>query len=87
MLIESCALYALSIGPRASWSPVANIFFPILTETQVRALLFSLTHRILGHCCLITVIDRHCPVPHHSTSPQPEIIDGELSRSRACQLT
>lgn len=40
MLIESCALYAVSyilfIGPWAIGDPVANIFFPILAETQVR---------------------------------------------------
>ena len=43
MLVESCALYAVSyilfIGPWAIGSPVSNIFFPILAETQVRALL------------------------------------------------
>lgn len=43
ILIESCALYAVSyilfIGPWAIGSPVANIFFPILAETQVRAVL------------------------------------------------
>lgn len=41
ILIESCALYAVSyilfIGPWAIGSPVSNIFFPILAETQVRA--------------------------------------------------
>lgn len=39
LLVESCALYALSyilfIGPWATGSPVSNIFFPILAETQV----------------------------------------------------
>lgn len=39
MLVESCALYAVSyilfIGPWATGSPVSNIFFPILAETQV----------------------------------------------------
>ena len=45
MLIESCALYAVSyilfIGPWASGSSVSNIFFPILAETQVRIALPS----------------------------------------------
>lgn len=41
LLVESCALYAVSyilfIGPWAIGSPVSNIFFPILAETQVIA--------------------------------------------------
>ena len=40
MLIESCALYAVSyllfVAPWASQSSVSNAFFPILAETQVR---------------------------------------------------
>ena len=45
MLIESCALYAASyilfIGPWAAGSSISNIFFPILAEAQVRAILMS----------------------------------------------
>lgn len=41
MLVESCALYAVTyilfIGPWSIGNPVANIFFPILAETQVIA--------------------------------------------------
>jgi hypothetical protein len=40
MLVESCALYAtnsvLYIGPWGAGSHIADIFFPILSETQVR---------------------------------------------------
>ena len=40
MLIESCALFAVSsllfIGLLATANPVSIVFFPILTETQVR---------------------------------------------------
>ena len=40
MLIESCALYAVSsllvIGPWGAGSNAANIFFFVLTQTQVR---------------------------------------------------
>ena len=52
LLVESCALYAVSyllfIGPWAIGNPVANIFFPILAETQVRRV--HICHR---HLCLI----------------------------------
>ena len=41
MLVESCALYAVSsllvIGPWGAQNPVTNAFFPILAQTQVRA--------------------------------------------------
>lgn len=41
ILIESCALYTASfilfIGPWGSGSSVANVFFPVVAETQVRA--------------------------------------------------
>ena len=41
ILVESCALYAASfilfIGPWGSGSSVANVFFPMVAETQVRA--------------------------------------------------
>ena len=40
MLIESCALYAVSvlpvIGSQSARSPIANFFWAILPETQVR---------------------------------------------------
>ena len=61
MLVESCALYAVSyllfIGPWASGSAVSNIFFPILAETQVCADVFDATP-ILGPCCLTMVSKR-----------------------------
>jgi hypothetical protein len=41
MLVESCALYAVTfvlfVGPWAAHSPIAKTFFPILIQTQVRA--------------------------------------------------
>ena len=43
MLIESSALYAVSsllvLGPSSAGNSAANIFIPILAETQVRAFL------------------------------------------------
>lgn len=48
ILIESCALYAASfilfIGPWGANSSVANIFFPVVAETQVRVLHIPLTY-------------------------------------------
>ena len=44
-LIESFSLYAISfllfVGPWSAGSPIANMFFPILVETQVRAIVFT----------------------------------------------
>ena len=78
MLVESCALYAVSsvlyIGPWSVRSFVSDIFFPILVETQVRAFFFFFCQ------CRIFVSDRgdelgDRSVPDHSTSRQPEGID------------
>ena len=50
ILIESCALYAISfilfIVPWSRSSFVANIFFPVVAETQVRPIF-----HILPTCC------------------------------------
>jgi hypothetical protein len=47
MLVESCSLYAVSlilyIGVEAAGSPVQLLFFPIISETQVRAGFFFLS--------------------------------------------
>lgn len=55
ILTESCALYAVTyllfIGPWASASPVSNIFFPILAETQVIAP-FLITLRVANQSAL-----------------------------------
>ena len=46
ILVESCALYAfgsiLNIGPWCSNNPVQFAFFPILVQTQVRAVFYFL---------------------------------------------
>lgn len=71
VLIESCALYAVSfilfIGPWGSGSSAANIFFPIVAQTQVCAFFLSLFHILQTYRNLIS------PLPmsrssHHSLS-------------------
>ena len=46
MLVESCALYAVNsilyIGPWGAGNHIADIFFPILSETQVRGIFLAL---------------------------------------------
>ena len=68
ILVESCALYAVSfvlfIGAWGSSSPVANIFFPVVAETQVCALFFPHMFLILSNCSRIG----HRTAPHHRTS-------------------
>ena len=53
MLVESCALYALSflpyIGTWASGSTSQTIFYPILGEIQVRAVTMPLEHPSPAH--------------------------------------
>ena len=48
LLIESCALYAVAfllyIGTWAANSPLKYLFFPILCQTQVRVIPYSLSH-------------------------------------------
>ena len=60
MLIESCTFYAVSavlyLGPWGAQSFAADIFFPILTETQVRAVFLIATAS--RHLCLITTRNR-----------------------------
>ena len=58
MLVESCAIYAVNsllfVGPWGAGSHVADIFLPILAETQVRAFFFlSRRTAILEHDCLM----------------------------------
>ena len=68
VLVESSALYAVNsllfVGPWGAKSHVADIFLPILAETQVRAA-FTSTYRttILMNVCLIVKTNRsslHC---------------------------
>ena len=60
MLIESCALYAVSsvlyIGPWGAGNHIADIFFPILSETQVRAFFLYSCHA--PRCCLLITTNR-----------------------------
>ena len=86
MLVESCALYAVSyilfIGPWAIGNPVSNIFFPILAETQVRGVYGFLHH---GPWMLLSKNNLgtgHCPVPHHFKGRQPDSIDEQYYRLR-----
>lgn len=66
VLIESSALYAVTfilfIGPWGAKSRVADIFFPILAETQVRTVFMFLGPiAIQVNYCLIVVTDRLFP--------------------------
>ena len=63
IFVESCALYAISLllylVANGTASPLANIFYPIFIETQVRvALRFPNTVGILGHDYLIVAKNR-----------------------------
>ena len=53
MLVESCALYAVSsllvIGPWGANNPITNVFLPILNQTQVRASLQPWSFDKLSH--------------------------------------
>ena len=77
MLIESSALYAVSsllvIGTFASGSCAADVFLPILAETQVRA---SPRPQSPGQFSDATM-DRvgHCSAAYHKTSRQPKRVD------------
>ena len=66
ILVESCALYAASfilfLGPWGSQSSVANIFFPVLAQAQVRAIFQSPR---VPQSCLIIVANR---LSHRSSS-------------------
>lgn len=58
MLVESSALYAVNsllfVGPWGAGSHVADIFLPILAETQVRAFFFPpQCIAVFEHGCLI----------------------------------
>ena len=67
ILVESCALYAVSfilfLGPWGAGSSAANIFFPVVAQTQVRTPFFRtfLTHCSLGDYCLIILSNRSSP--------------------------
>ena len=80
MLIESCALYAVSsllfIGLWGAGKPVANIFLTILSQTQVRAFPRS---RSLDRLSNATTESRwlgHRTTVHHPTGRQQEGVDG-----------
>ena len=53
MFIESSALYAVNsllfIGPWGAGNHAADMFLPILAETQVRVLFFPMHRAIFGH--------------------------------------
>ena len=71
MMIESCALYAVTfllfIGSWAAGSSLMYVFFPVLSQTQVRAVLPFPSDR-----CLIIQWTGHCSVLDHITSRQQE---------------
>ena len=72
MLIESCALYAVSsllvIGPWSTENPVTNAFFPILSQIQVRV---SPRLQSLNEVSNMTADwIGHRSTAHHSTSCQ-----------------
>jgi len=81
-LVESSALFTASsllvIGPLAAKSTVTDLFFPILAETQVRALPCP---RSLGGLSNVTT-DRvgHCFTAYHSTNCQQEGVDEQRYR-------
>ena len=83
ILVESCALYAASfilfLGPWGSLSSVANIFFPVLAQAQVRAIFYILLK--YGNLFSSLRPAGHRTAPHHSTSRRPESID-----ERECRL-
>ena len=77
MLIESSALYAVNsllfIGPWAAGNHAADIFLPILAETQVRVFLrWSPPDRLSNE---ITDWPGDRTTAHHSTSRRPERVD------------
>lgn len=79
MLVESCALFAVSsllvIGLLVAGNPAVNVFLPILVEIQVRAppsplprLSGELFHVMMG-CA------GHISATHHPTRRQQESVD------------
>jgi len=77
MLIESSALYAVNsllfIGPWAAGNHAADIFLPILAETQVCVFLRRPFPDRLSNMILDWTGDR--ATAHHSTSRRPERVD------------
>ena len=66
MLVESCALFAVSFLPFiVAWargSTSQTIFYPILAETQVCVVFVSPHASILRHCHLTVVTNRLLPL-------------------------
>jgi hypothetical protein len=88
MLVESSALYAVNsllfIGPWGAKSHAADIFLPILAETQVRA--FTQL-RSLDRSSNVTMdYTGYCSTSNHSTCRQPERIDEQHCHQRTDQL-
>ena len=85
MFIESCAIYAVTsslvLGLLSAGNGAANIFTPILAETQVRALLQS---QSLDGSSNNGMMDwtGHRSTVCHSSSRQQERIDEQKSRLR-----
>jgi len=77
MLIESSALYAVNsllfIGPWGAGNHAADIFLPILAETQVRILIQRPLPDRLSNMIYGLAGDR--TTAHHSTSRRPERVD------------
>ena len=84
MLIESCALYAVSsllvIAPPGDDKYLADIFLPILAETQVRALSLPQLSIMMSDWI------GHRSAAHHSTSRQQERVDKQHCRLRTYQF-
>ena len=88
MLIESSALYAVNsllfVGPWGAKSHVADIFLPILAETQVGAFHFVPPRWV--RTPLSDVTTGYRSVAHHSTSGRSERADEQQRHHGAPRL-
>ena len=84
MLIESSALYAVNsllfIGPWGAKSQAADIFLPILAETQVCVFTQPLSSDGLSNVTMDCTGYRS--IADHSTCRQPECLDEQHCRQR-----
>ena len=84
MFVESSALYAVSsllvLGPSSAGNSAADIFIPILAETQVRAFLRPRPFDRLPDAT--TDWTGHRSVPHHPSSRQQERVHEGYRRFR-----
>lgn len=80
MLIESSALYAVNsllfVGPWGAGNHAADIFLPILAQTQVCHTFY------LAHSDDFDVATGHSPIAHHPTCRQSESTDKPLCSYR-----